>query len=218
MIEKQIETILAQCPTQTLVAVTKTVTIENMQRAYDAGVRDFGENRVQELLTKFEAFQTTDVNWHLIGNLQTNKVRYIIDKVRMIQSLNRESLANEIQKQAKKADRVIDCLVEVNIGNEENKHGLAVTAVEPFLQFLADHCPNIRVCGLMAMAPYVSAEATRPYFEQMQTLFHTCQQLPTVSPAFTTLSMGMSHDWQIALEAGSTMIRVGSAIFAEENQ
>lgn len=217
MIETNIQTILQTLqPHQKLVAVTKTVPVEQMQRAQQAGVKIFGENRVQELLEKYPFFQGSEITWHIIGNLQTNKVRYIIDKVAMIQSLNRENLAQEIQKQAAKHQLVMDCLVEVNIGNEPNKHGVAVAEVEPFLAFLAQNCPNIRVCGLMAMAPYLPAEETRPYFQQMQRLFAACQQLPTTTAAFTTLSMGMSHDWCVAIEEGSTMVRIGSAIFAEE--
>ncbi|MGL4623813.1 MAG: alanine racemase, partial [Culicoidibacterales bacterium] len=121
MIETHIQTILQTLdPQQKLVVVTKTVSIEDMQRAYQAGARIFGENRVQELLEKYPFFEDSEVAWHLIGNLQTNKVRYIIDKVTMIQSLNRENLAREIQKQAQKHQLVMDCLVEVNIGNEPN--------------------------------------------------------------------------------------------------
>ncbi|MGL4623777.1 MAG: alanine racemase, partial [Culicoidibacterales bacterium] len=112
---------------------------------------------------------------------------------------------------------VMDCLVEVNIGNEPNKHGLAIEDIHAFLAFLAHECPNIRVCGLMAMAPYLPAAETRPYFQQMFTLFQECQESATTTPAFTTLSMGMSHDWQVAINEGSTMIRIGSAIFTEES-
>lgn len=214
MIRTQIQTIQQQLNNnQTLVVVTKTITIEGMQTAYEAGARIFGENRVQELLEKYEAFRTSDVKWHLIGNLQTNKVKYIIDKVALIQSLNRISLADEIQKQACKHELVMDCLVEVNIGNEPNKHGLNVSDVPAFLTYIRVNCPNIRIRGLMAMAPFGEAEATRPYFKAMHELFvarHIAQ-----GADFDTLSMGMSNDWQVALQEGATMIRVGSKIFQE---
>lgn len=217
MIETQIRHITEQCQNhQTLVAVTKTVPVEQMERARSAGITIFGENRVQELLSKYDYFIDTEIQWHLIGNLQTNKVKYIIDKVTMIQSLNRQNLAIEIQKQAQKLGISMDCLVEVNIGNEANKHGLAYEDVEDFLAYLANNCPNIRVCGLMAMAPYVKKEQTRPYFAKMYRLFYHCQQFSTVTDAFQVLSMGMSHDWQVAVEEGSTMIRIGSAIFSGE--
>lgn len=193
-----------------LVAVTKTVPVQRMQEAYDAELHVFGENRVQEFCDKYEYFKN-NVAWHLIGRLQKNKVKYIIGKTALIHSVSSIALADEIEKISKKQGVVTDCLVQVNIGKEVSKSGVAEEELYPFIEQLAGY-ENLRVQGLMAIAPFFEdAEETRPYFARMKALFDNIKTSDTVEKRW--LSMGMSHDYTVAIEEGANMVRIGSSIF-----
>lgn len=200
-----------------LLAVTKTVDVDAIQEVIDNGITNVGENKPQELARKYDVLGDK-VNWHLIGSLQTNKVKYIIDKVYMIHSLDREVLCEEIQKRAEKINRTINCLVQVNISKEESKHGLEQEDVLAFIENVSKKYKNIRIRGLMTMAPFTEDEKTvRSVFNGLKDLSINIEQknIPNVSMEY--LSMGMSNDYEIAIEEGSTIVRVGTSIFGERN-
>lgn len=199
----------------TLVAVSKTKSVEEIMEAYKEGVRDFGENKVQELEEKYELLPK-DIRWHLIGGLQTNKVRKVIGKTYLIQSLDRESLALEINKRAEKTGILVDTLIEVNIGEESQKAGILTKDLEEFVTFLKD-LKHIRVRGLMAIIPQGSEEENRKYFKKMYELFQKLSQVRQERFTMEVLSMGMSMDYVTAMEEGSNMIRVGTGIFGARN-
>ena len=195
----------------TLVAVSKTKPIEDIQLLYEAGQRDFGENYVQELCDK-QAKLPTDIRWHFIGHLQSNKVKYIAPFVHLIHGLDSESLLKEIDKQARKNNRVIDCLLQMHIAQEETKYGLDATELTELFPKLPNY-PNAHVVGLMGMASF--SEDKNLVRSEFNTLAQTFQTLQTFQTAQTaqTLSMGMSGDYPIAIEAGSNMVRIGSLLF-----
>lgn len=200
-----------------LMAVTKTVDVDAVFEAIDAGITDVGENKPQELARKYEVIGDK-VNWHLIGTLQTNKVKYIIDKVTMIHSLDREVLCEEIQKRAEKIDRIIDCLVQVNISKEETKHGLYKDDVVDFVKMVSEKYPNIRIKGLMTMAPFIEDdEVIESVFKGLKDLSLEIDSLSLKNVEMSTLSMGMSHDYHLAIKHGATIVRVGTAIFGPRN-
>lgn len=200
-----------------LMAVTKTVDVDAVFEAIDAGITDVGENKPQELARKYEVIGDK-VNWHLIGTLQTNKVKYIIDKVTMIHSLDREVLCEEIQKRAEKIDRIIDCLVQVNISKEETKHGLYKDDVVDFVKMVSEKYPNIRIKGLMTMAPFIEDdEVIESVFKGLKDLSLEIDSLSLKNVEMSTLSMGMSHDYHLAIKHGATIVRVGTAIFGSRN-
>ena len=200
-----------------LMAVTKTVDVDAVFEAIDAGITDVGENKPQELDRKYEVIGDK-VNWHLIGTLQTNKVKYIIDKVTMIHSLDREVLCEEIQKRAEKIDRIIDCLVQVNISKEETKHGLYKDDVVDFVKMVSEKYPNIRIKGLMTMAPFIEDdEVIESVFKGLKDLSLEIDSLSLKNVEMSTLSMGMSHDYHLAIKHGATIVRVGTAIFGPRN-
>ncbi|MDQ0286944.1 pyridoxal phosphate enzyme (YggS family) [Desulfofundulus luciae] len=194
-----------------LVAVTKNVPVDMMQEAMAAGVKAFGENRVQELVAKHPRLPV-DVEWHLIGHLQTNKVKYIIDRVHLIHSLDSWRLAREISRRAQERSLNVEVLVQVNISGEETKYGLPPGEVRNFIVGVAE-LPGIRVRGLMTIAPLVpDPEGVRPIFRELyQMAGWLRQELPGLPLDF--LSMGMSNDFRVAVEEGANIIRVGSAIF-----
>ncbi|MBO5110090.1 MAG: YggS family pyridoxal phosphate-dependent enzyme [Clostridia bacterium] len=211
--------IAARNPEAILLAATKTVPVEDINYAIDhLGLTHIGENRVPELLEKYDGIHkaTPDgkpVSIHFIGHLQTNKVKYIIDKVDVIQSLDRLSLAEEIQRQAEKHDRTVDVYVEVNIGREEAKSGVDPDKVEEFLSEISGFS-RIRVAGLMTMAPKcASFEEYLKYFAEMRQIFIDNTEKIMHNRLEACLSMGMSDSYTAALEAGSGMIRVGSTLF-----
>jgi pyridoxal phosphate enzyme (YggS family) len=196
----------------TLLGVTKTVGPDVIREAIRLGLTDLGENRVQEAVAKMDELAEYPANWHLIGQLQTNKVKYVLGRVHLIHSLDRLSLAREIQKRSARAGIVTDCLVEVNIAGEASKAGLAPDEVEEFVQTVVSECPQIRIRGLMTVAPYeADPEKVRPCFRQMRMLAGQLRELPGVS--MEHLSMGMSNDYPIAIAEGATIVRVGTAIF-----
>ncbi|MCT4584863.1 MAG: YggS family pyridoxal phosphate-dependent enzyme [Peptostreptococcaceae bacterium] len=198
-----------------LICVTKTVEKERIKEALDYGVKDVGENKVQELLDKYEFFkQYDDIKIHLIGSLQTNKVKYIIDKVDYIHSLDRISLAKEIDKRAKALGKTINCLVQINISMEESKHGLKEEEVFEFIKNVSEEYKNIKINGLMGMAPYVlEPEESRIYFKKLKSIFEDLKSKNLDNVDMKHLSMGMSNDYKIALQEGASLVRVGSNIF-----
>lgn len=200
----------------TLIAVTKTVDVNTITKAIELGIRDIGENRVQELEKKIEDIGD-NVNYHLIGHLQTNKVRNIIDKVKLIHSLDRMSLVKELDKRAKMNDLVIDTLIQVNVAEEDSKFGLEVNQVLPFIEEVLKF-ENIRVKGLMTIAPYSDDKVLlRNVFRTMYKLKEEITSHNYENLSMDYLSMGMTNDYEIAIEEGSNMIRVGSGIFGDRN-
>ena len=211
-----LSTILDEIPREvSLVAVSKTKPIEDLQAAYNAGQRIFGENKIQEMTSKWEVLPK-DIQWHMIGNVQSNKVKYMAPYVALIHGVDRAKLLTEINKQAAKNNRVIDCLLQVHIAQESTKFGLNETELNDIIhQQLTTPFPNIRIVGLMGMATFTSDNVQiKQEFTFLKTLYDkTRNQLKDIS----ILSMGMSGDYALAIEVGSNMIRVGSKIFGERN-
>lgn len=198
-----------------LIAVSKTKPVSEIKQAVEAGVHILGENKVQEVMAKYDEIQGVD--WHLIGHLQTNKVKYIIDKVKMIHSVDSLKLAQEISKRAVKAGVVMDVLVEVNIGGEESKSGVAPEEAEKLCLDISS-LDAVRVRGLMCVAPAVeNAEDARIYFRKMNKLFVDIKSKNYDNIDMVYLSMGMTHDFEVAIEEGANIVRVGTAIFGARN-
>ena len=199
-----------------LCAVTKNHTVEDINEAIAAGVTDIGENRVQELLDKYN--EVAPVRWHMIGHLQTNKVKYIIDKVCLIHSVDSFKLAEEIDKRAAQHNITMDILIEVNVAEDEAKFGVNIESTEALLREIADKCENINIRGLMTIAPFEDdPEKVRSYFKNMKKLYDNLSTIDHARINFSYLSMGMSNDRVVAVEEGASIIRVGTAIFGERN-
>ena len=200
----------------TLIAVSKTKPVETLQEAYDLGVRIFGENKVQELTVKYEALPK-DIHWHMIGHLQTNKVKYIIDKAELIHSVDSLKLAETIEKEAAKHDLIADILVEVNVAEEESKFGMKMEEVIPFVEKVSAF-PHVRVRGLMTIAPFVEdPEENRSIFADLHKLYIDIKKKNHDNDTVSVLSMGMTNDYEVAIEEGATMVRVGTGIFGARN-
>ena len=199
----------------TLIAVSKTKSPEEIMEAYEMGVRDFGENKVQEIEAKYDVLPK-DIRWHLIGHLQTNKVRKVLGKTHLIQSLDRASLAAEIHKRAEKMDLTVDTLIEINIGEEPQKAGILLKDLPGFLDDLKN-LDRIHVKGLMAIIPQGTPEENRQYFRKMKEVFMELKQKERERFRMEILSMGMSSDYEMAMQEGSTMVRVGTGIFGSRN-
>ena len=198
----------------TLIAVSKTKPVEMLKEAYDAGMRDFGENKVQEIVEKYDKLPD-DIRWHLIGHLQTNKVKYIIDKVYMIHSVDSYKLACEISKQAVKKNVTIPILIEVNIANEETKFGVKPEECEELVSMISK-LPGIIIKGLMTVAPFVDDSAeNRPYFSALKQLLVDINRKNIDNVNMDCLSMGMSGDYSVAIKEGATFVRVGTNIFGQ---
>ena len=198
----------------TLIAVSKTKPVELLQEAYDAGARDFGENKVQEIIAKYDLLPS-DIRWHMIGHLQTNKVKYIADKVYMIHSVDSIKLAEVISKEAVKAGRIIPILIEVNVAGEESKFGISVPECEDFIRQI-HHLPGIRISGLMTIAPFVEdGEENREHFKSLKQLSVDIMHKNIDNVSMDFLSMGMSGDYETAIEEGANLVRVGTRIFGE---
>ncbi len=199
-----------------LVAVTKTRTPEEINEAIDAGATDIGENKVQEVMDKFDAVKP--VRWHLIGHLQTNKVKYIIDKVSMIHSVDSLKLAEEIDKRAAQHGLTMDILIQVNSAEEESKFGITTEETGTMIRAILDTCEHVRIRGLMCIAPFAeNPDDVRIYFREVKALFDEYKTIEHPRADFRYLSMGMSHDYGVAIEEGSNLIRVGTAIFGERD-
>ncbi|TCO78960.1 YggS family pyridoxal phosphate-dependent enzyme [Marinisporobacter balticus] len=198
-----------------LIAVTKTVDREKINEAIAMGITDIGENRVQEIMDKYVA--VSNVHWHMIGHLQTNKVKYIIDKVKLIHSVDRISLVQEINKRAKQNNRIMDILVQVNVAKEDTKFGLACEDVYDFLKQIQP-LEHIKVKGLMTIAPYEeNPEDIRKYFKILKEMFEEIKLKKFLGVEMQYLSMGMTNDFQVAIEEGANIIRVGMGIFGRRN-
>ncbi len=209
-ISENIQKIKSEIPIEvTLVAVSKTKPISDILKAYDSGQRIFGENKVQELTEKYTKLPK-EIKWHMIGHLQKNKVKYIAPFVNLIHALDSEKLLKEIDKRAKQHDRKIDCLLQVHIAKEEHKFGIVPSEVSEFIEN-SEKYKNVNIIGLMGMATFTSDKVQiEAEFKELNTLFSNFDKLKV-------LSMGMSGDYKIAIESGSTMVRVGSTIFGNRN-
>jgi PLP dependent protein len=196
----------------TLIAVSKTKPAEDILALYDLGHRDFGENYVQELVDKAEQLPN-DIRWHFIGHLQSNKVKHIASFVHLIHGVDSEKLLKEINKQAAKLNRVTDVLLQIHIAEEETKFGMDEQELSTALQL---ELPNVKVCGLMGMASFSDdMEKVRGEFHYLKTLFNKYSAPSTINHQLSTLSMGMSGDYKIAIDEGSNMVRIGSLLFGE---
>ena len=198
----------------TLIAVSKTKPLELVREAYEAGARDFGENKVQDLLDRIEALPS-DIRWHMIGHLQRNKVKYIIGKVAMIHSVDSLRLAEEISRESVKHQVDTDILIEVNVAGEESKFGVSVEEAPQLVEDIS-RMPAVHVRGLMTIAPFVeNAEENRQYFRKLKQLSVDIERKNIDNVNMTVLSMGMTGDYSVAIEEGATCVRVGTGIFGE---
>ncbi|MBQ9333874.1 MAG: YggS family pyridoxal phosphate-dependent enzyme [Lachnospiraceae bacterium] len=200
----------------TLIAVSKTKPVSMLQEAYDAGCRDFGENKVQEIMEKYDKLPS-DIRWHMIGHLQTNKVKYIIDKVYMIHSVDSTRLADAISKEAVKHGVTMKILLEVNVAGEDSKYGASVDETGELWRYAAS-LPGIEVCGLMTVAPYTDdPETNRQHFVVLRDIIVDINRENKDNNIGVQLSMGMTGDYEVAIEEGATYIRVGTGIFGERD-
>lgn len=215
-ISKNLQTIKSQLPENvTLVAVSKTKPVADLMEAYNAGQRIFGENKIQEMTEKWEQMPK-DIQWHMIGHVQTNKVKYMAEYVSLVHGVDSLKLLKEINKQAKKHDRVIDVLLQMHIAEEETKFGLDEKELDEILnQIQTDKFENIKIIGLMGMATFTENQnQIKKEFLHLKSIFDKLNVIPkTQNLQPTTLSMGMSGDYKLAIECGSTMVRIGSSIF-----
>lgn len=199
-----------------LVGVTKTRSVDEINEGIDAGLTDIGENKVQEIMDKYDFVKP--VRWHMIGHLQTNKVKYIIDKVSMIHSVDSYKLAEEINKRAAQHGITMDILLQVNSAQEESKFGISTGETEELVWKILENCANIRLKGLMCIAPYAdNPDDIRVYFAEVKKLYDQYAKIEHERLNFQYLSMGMSHDFEAAILEGSNLIRVGTAIFGERD-
>jgi len=195
-----------------LLGASKYADAEKIRQAYQCGVKVFGESRAQDFLKKLELLKDLPIDWHFIGRLQTNKVKYIIDKVSLIHSVDRPNLAEEINKRAEKIQKVQDVLIEVNVGGEETKGGVSPEELKNLFEYCLN-LKNIRVLGLMAIPPYEEdPEKVRPYFIKLRKLKEMLEKDYGIK--LPHLSMGMSNDFEVAVEEGATILRIGSALFS----
>ena len=200
-----------------LIGVTKTRSAEEVNEAVSCGITDVGENKVQEIQDKYDKVKG-DVRWHMIGHLQTNKVKYIIDKVSLIHSVDKIKLAEEIDKRAKEHGIIADVLIEVNAAGEESKFGTDLDGARALIAEVREKCTSVRIKGLMTIAPAVDdPEEVRIYFKELKGLFDEYKEIKDENMSFEHLSMGMSGDYEVAIEEGATMGRVGTAIFGPRN-
>jgi hypothetical protein len=200
----------------TLIAVSKTKPLSDVEEILDCGVLEFGENKVQELCDKYEHIKSP-VHWHMIGHLQTNKVKYIVDKVALIHSVDSLKLANVIDKESQKKGVVTDILIEVNVAEEDSKFGVSTAETVALVRAVSE-LSHVRVKGLMTIAPFVAnPEDNRKVFRTLKQLFVDIDALHINNVSMEVLSMGMTNDYMVAIEEGATMVRVGTGIFGERN-
>lgn len=215
-INSNINDIIKEIPSNVkLLAVSKTKSIKEMEEAYRCGIRDFGENKVQELINKEQDFHS-DVKWHLIGNLQRNKVKYIVGKVYLIHSLSSVKLLKEIEKEFGKKNEMANVLIQINIGREGSKGGLLIEQLEEILISI-EECCYVKVKGIMTVIPKGDNESNRKYFKETKEIFDMLKKRKFNNIEMDILSMGMTHDYKIAIEEGSNIIRIGQGIFGERN-
>jgi len=204
----------------TLVAVSKTKPVSELMEAYEAGQRIFGENKIQEMAEKFEQMPK-DIQWHMIGHVQTNKVKYMAPFVSLIHGVDSLKLLQEIDKQAKKNNRVIDCLLQIHIAEEETKFGLDEKELDEILKQVQqdnENFKNVKIVGLMGMATFTeNQDQIKKEFLHLKSIYDNHQQVTTSNLKLETLSMGMSGDYHLAISCGSTMVRIGSSIFGTRN-
>ncbi len=199
-----------------IIAVTKTVDVERINRVYEYGLRDMGENRVQELLEKYDRLPS-DIKWHIIGHLQTNKVKYIVDKVQMIHSVDSLELAKEINTRASKHQRKVDILLQVNVSGEETKFGINPDNVNEHISVLS-RMENIALKGLMTIAPYAQdPQDVRPVFRNLYNIYIDIKSKRYDNVSMDYLSMGMSNDFEVAIEEGANVVRIGTSIFGKRD-
>jgi PLP dependent protein len=218
---QNLNTIKSQLPNHvTLVAVSKTKPVADLMEAYNAGQRIFGENKIQEMTEKWEQMPK-DIEWHMIGHVQTNKVKYMAPYVSLIHGVDSLKLLQEINKQGAKNNRVIDCLLQIHIAEEESKFGLDEQELDEILKQVQndnENYKNIRIVGLMGMATFTENQnQIEKEFQNLKSIFDKVSQLSTENWQLNTLSMGMSGDYQLAISCGSTMVRIGSSIFGTRN-
>jgi len=200
----------------TLIAVSKTKPYTAIEEALPTGVKDYGENKVQELCDKYEILPK-DIKWHMIGHLQRNKVKYLVGKASLIHSVDSIRLAEQIEKEYAKADEIANILIEVNMAQEESKFGITSEETEQLVREIAKF-PHIRIKGLMTIAPYTdNPESNRVYFRNMKKLSVDIENKNIDNVSMSVLSMGMTGDYQVAVEEGATLVRVGTRIFGERN-
>jgi pyridoxal phosphate enzyme (YggS family) len=199
----------------TLIAVSKTKPIEEIEKVYDIGIRDFGENKVQEVIDKYDKLPK-DIKWHLIGHLQRNKVKYIVGKVYLIQSLDSIRLLQEIEKQYAAEEEIARVLIQVNIGREESKTGVLLEELEGLLH-ICESSNNVKVKGLMAIIPKGTEESCKCYFNKMKNIFEDLKTKNFKNVQMDILSMGMSGDYLMAVKEGSNMVRIGEGIFGKRD-
>lgn len=215
-IKENIDNIVKELPDNVkLLAVSKTRSLEEMEEAYDYGLREFAENKVQELVRKEESFHK-DVKWHLIGKLQTNKVKYIVGKVDLIHSLSSVKLLNKIEDLYSRENLTANTLIQINIGREESKSGVLLEDLEELIENI-EKCNNVKVKGIMVIIPKGDEESNRNYFRKTHEIFSDLGKREFKNITIEVLSMGMTHDYKIAVEEGSNMVRVGTGIFGERN-
>ena len=200
----------------TLIAVSKTKPVDMLCEVYDTGMREFGENYVQELVEKIDRLPK-DIHWHMIGHLQRNKVKYLVGKVQLIHSVDSLRLAEQIEKEFAKTDEIANVLIEVNMAQEESKFGITSQETEELIREIAK-LPHVRIQGLMTIAPFTdNPETNRVYFKNMKKLSVDINNKNIDNVSMNVLSMGMTGDYQVAVEEGATMVRVGTGIFGERN-
>ncbi|WP_299891850.1 YggS family pyridoxal phosphate-dependent enzyme [uncultured Lacinutrix sp.] len=215
-ITKQLQSIKNSLPKNvTLVAVSKTKPISDLMEAYNAGQRIFGENKIQEMVEKHEQMPK-DIQWHMIGNVQRNKVKYMASFVNLIHGVDSLKLLGEINKQAIKYHRTIDCLLQIKIAEEDTKSGMSIKEATDLLKSKAySECGHVNIIGVMGMATFTdNQEQIQKEFKKLKSAF---EQLKVINPELKTISMGMSGDYKLAIDSGSTMVRVGSSIFGNRN-
>lgn len=203
----------------TLVAVSKMKPLDNIKQAFECGQLHFGENRAKELQDKMEDYKEEQIQWHMVGNLQTNKIKYMVERVDWIHSIEKKKYLKEIEKRASRIDRVIKTLIQINISGEDQKSGCAAEDLEGILTY-AKNLNHVKVRGLMGMATFVDpqdVEQVRPEFQKLREIRDNHRQFESENVQLDELSMGMTNDMEIAIEEGSTMVRVGRAIFGERN-
>ena len=198
-----------------LLAVSKTKPLSDLEEAYEAGIREFGENKVQELVAKEEEFHK-DVKWHFIGGLQTNKVKYLVGKVCLIHSLSSIKLLKQIEKEFGKKNEIANVLIEINIGREESKGGILEEELEDMLSEI-EKCSFVRVKGIMVIIPKGDSDSNRAYFKRTKEIFESLKNREFKNIKMEILSMGMTHDYKIAIEKGSTLVRIGEGIFGKRD-